>query len=274
MKYTPKDFIYPYLILATGVLLLASTSLSSASFALVENFNSLTLGDIDGQDGWTAPDNNYTVTNTAPATVSNQAMSNGTGVAYKDFSSIGTTGQGTLYFEMYLNDIAAGQSFGVTYGTGVDPLDYATQMSLNTSGVFRIRDGGTTYDADNSVTLEADEWYQFWMPVDNQNNTWSLYVQGGAIASQTQVTANGGNGTFGFRTSPDSVINRFLLSRGGTGTGTAVIDNVYVDSSGVNLASPIPEPAHSALVGMGFTCLSLMLYRRLGLGKAKTGNGL
>ncbi len=243
--------LHPLTLSRAGIALavfIATATLCSASFVLVENFNSLSTGNINGVNGWTAPDDNYTVIDTAPASPSDQALSNGTDVAYRSTPDIAAGGLGTLYFEVYFNDILAGQSFGLTTSSGTAAADYVSQMSVNVSGDFRIRDGGTTRDVDN-VTLAADSWYQFWMTMDNSADTWELYVKGGAISTQTQVTVVGSDSTFDFRTTPPDSISRFLLSRGGSGNGTAVIDNIYLDSSAINLSTPtIPETSHAALL--------------------------
>ncbi len=221
------------------------TQTAVASFQVVDNFESLTNGAVNGQNGWAAESSTIDVVSTSFGGVTTKALENGsssTGASVALPTSLTTGSTGTLYFEFKTSSLTAGQSFGLSDTTTLTDFDdYGPQMALNGSGNF-VAAGGTSgnHQFDQSASIATGTVYKIWMVVDNNTQTWSGYIQGGAFTSQTQLTSSSGTVTsFAFRTGGSSGTMSAFLFRHGGGTDNALeIDNVYFDAAGSNLISP------------------------------------
>ena len=110
----------------------------------------------------------------------------------------------------------------------------------------------------------TDQWYDVWVVVHNldnnidpnNNDTFDLYIQGGAFTTQTQLA----NNVHYFRSAAE---NGPLLSFMAVVDSNQVvyIDDLYVDTSGQNL-EPVPEPVTLALLGLGGAVLAVWRRRR------------
>jgi hypothetical protein len=155
-----------------------------------------------------------------------------------------------------LSDEAAPTAFG----------QYEAQMTFINSdqgvvfpGEIRARDAGT---ADLADTFVGSTWYNVWMVIDNPNDRFRVYLQGGAFASQTLLDAADGETWFTFRntagdglngnTSPlaNDLVSLFLRA-GNPHRGPSWVDDIYFDTGGVNLVNPVPEPSVFALALVG-----------------------
>lgn len=245
-----------------AVIVLFGSGSADAAFVLVEDFNALSTGGVNGQNGWTADSATVNVIDTAPASASDKALQNGDNSteAYKTIPTIADGATGTAFFQFHLTSLTPGQSWGLADSSiGATAFDsYRPQIALNAAGNFVALDGGSSAAIDN-VSLSTGVWYSIWMVTNNASNDYQVYIQGGSIASQTQLTASG-DGTFAFRNTETSsaALTNFLFARG-TGTADSVaIDNLYVDNAGQNLANPIAAviptpaalPAGLALMGL------------------------
>jgi hypothetical protein len=254
------------LALAAAAVLLGAQQSARAAFVLVEDFNALTTGAVNSQNGWTADSATVDVIDTAPASAADKALQNGDNSteAYKTTPTIANNSTGTVFFQFNASNLSSGQSFGIADSSidvdgGSVFLNYRAQLALTGTGGFTARSGGSSETID-SVSLSTDTWYSIWMVVNNTANTFQAWIQGGSIASQTQLAA-GSTSTFNFRNQePGSAdLTNFLFARGGGGTGDSVaIDNIYVDNAESNLDNPIATvipgpaalPAGLALLGL------------------------
>ncbi|MEM6820830.1 MAG: PEP-CTERM sorting domain-containing protein [Verrucomicrobiota bacterium] len=253
-------------LLATSLLIsITLYGTGNAQFVLVDDFNSLTTGGINGQNGWVSDTATFDVIDSSPASPTDQALQNGSA---NTFASVGTSAitqgnTGTLYFRLNASDFASGQSIGLsdtvpTVQSGAFDT-YRPHIAFNGTGDFLVRDGGG-FSTVTNVSLATNTWYDFWMVANNSSETWELYVQGGSITTQTQV-AVGATTTFGFRNTTNADLDSFLMVRGGGGNGdTVAVDDIYLDNSSINLANPIPEPSSYALLGIA--AFALMFLRK------------
>ncbi len=262
------SFIVTAVLAAAGLGGLSSPA--SAAFVLIDDFESYTVGStINGQGSWTS--NNAANTVVAdPAGGANKVLS----FAAKDSSvfnsaaaiSIANNTTGTLFFSFRMDTAASDVSTGLTdVNTPASFNDFRAQARTgNGSGKLDTRDGGafrplTTTGAaggDEADNLEA--WYHLWMVINNTSDTVEYWVQSDSdadFATQTQLFASE---TINFRTATTDVLDRLYL-RSGTGNSVVYLDNFWIDTAGVNLTNPIPEPASLALLGLGGL---LMLPRR------------
>jgi hypothetical protein len=223
---------------------------ASGSFVLLDNFQSATLGNLNGQNGWTAT---LAQVKADPANAANRVASfegAGDGAAYRPVS-IPNGATGTLFFRFYsevddlaLRDWWAGLSDVAVSGVGAF-ADFEVQIGLSGAAApLRVRDG----TAGLAGNIDVDEflprtWYKIWAVVNNAADTFQVYVQGGSLINQTQVDRDS-NGTtnFVFRNSGAGPVanelTRFFV-KAGTALipGPVLLDDVYL-ASGRSLIDP------------------------------------
>ena len=94
-----------------------------------------------------------------------------------------------------------GGAYGLT-AKATDNAAYSTDLI--------VRDDGAEYTVE---PFAYDTWYKFWVVVDNANDVWSLYMQGGDNATPTLIDGDdNGSTSFAFRNGPSSNdLTRFVI---------------------------------------------------------------
>jgi len=180
------------------------------------------------------------------------------GAQQMDFS-VGMTDVANPISDTIFNSFSQFESqIGFSFTPGADGLD--------------ISDAGTAREL--TTQISKDTWYNVWMVIDNLSDTTQVYMQGGAFATQTLLTA-GAQDKFRFRNSgigPQSndLLTFFIATGRNTSNqpprptehvGPAFVDDLYIDRSGVNLTNPIPEPSTGVLAAVGLSALALLSRR-------------
>ena len=216
----------------------------SENFTIVDDFESIAVGDLGSQNGWSTSSATVDVA-IDPADPNNRVLSlAGLNQRANKAIAVPNTATATMFFRMRrsgqtnfsvgASDIAAPTTDFAHYeaqlnlqdGTGTaTPID---QLNARDAGTFRAID-----------TWADNTWYSVWMVIDNATDTFQVYMQGGALAAQTLLDA-GAQTTFGFRNGPaaNALVN-FLARTAGNHTGTTYLDDVYIDPTGANLALPL-----------------------------------
>ena len=244
---------------------------AQAQWALVDDFESYALGDINGKsDGsgtWVSDSATQQVV-VEPGT-SNQVLdsqSSDTTNTYNDDPALivaeGTVG--TLFFRMKkgpdaighvvygLSDVAAPSAWG----------DYEVGVGDRTNGgdALDVRDGGSYVTLDQ---MPADEWLNMWVVSDNTADMVQVYAQSDTTyPTQTLLDDDSGNTSFSFRNGTTDPLATFLLRTGADHVSPFYVDDIYLDPSGVNLVNPIPEPSSLALLAFGFFGVAVRSIRR------------
>ncbi|MEN1678287.1 MAG: hypothetical protein AAGJ46_01745 [Planctomycetota bacterium] len=238
----------PALTLASVV---AVSGVSSAAWNSLSDFEFLSPGPLGSQGGWTSElstTSEYTVTSD-PDNPSNQVLlATGTSAAQGapnegnayiplgvDSIAEGTTG--TVFFRMRtsdLSDIVFGASDVAAPFTWSSYEGYMVMGSVAGENAFRVRDGGAF--SGNLLTYSADQWYNIWLVLDHAADTVSLYTSQGSDAAALL-------GSGGFRTGnePDSDLVSLNLRMGSphlNNSAQGYLDDIFVDSTGENLAIP------------------------------------
>jgi len=241
-----------------------ATGAARGGFLLVEDFDDLQLGPINGQDGWFVSGLNADVT-TLPGEGANQAIevTVNSGVLHKG----ATVPQGDTRM-LFLRFRFEGQH---AYSIGMSHLASPTESSdfgpelRKVSAHDRLEiHNGSTYDF--LVNLVPATWYNLWTLIDNDagNTQVWLHARPGEGATAADQLDSAGQTVFNFRTHTGLDLVTFYIKAadGGSGRDPLWIDDIYLEgTSAVNLANPVPEPATLALLAIGGAGL-LVRHRR------------
>ena len=275
----------------------AFQSQASAAWSLVENFESLTPGALNGRSGWTAGTNVNVAVD--PSVSSNRVGSMGdvTTNAWKTMGSI-TTGTATTYARFRFENIdnvsstILGESAGfVGVSDAATPsafTDFRTQIGVNPAfgdAVTRSflltsidEDGAGAENINRFPTgpqLSPAVWYEAWTVMNNTSGEYQVYFQGGAYTTQTllisdvarNAVAIGNPGarqesSYNFRgassLSTATDAIKFFARTGAAHQAPLYFDDIWYDASGTNL-SAVPEPSKAAFLMIG---LGLVFARR------------
>lgn len=234
------------------------------------NFDALSLGNLNGQDGWvtgSGTTNLPTVTNNNSFSPSNSVFLNfpGTNATFNSVShalAAGAPSPATRFISgsarIFVQSLAgADRYFGIGFGTGTLATNGFIGIALGGNG---LRGGGGSYASYNSLTTGQ-----------LQNRTTADFVGrwvSVAFEADRSLTTNNARFTFsGLGTSGGAATESFVKSvnfgttnlthvqmfsdwgSSSTVTGSAYIDNVNFS------ASAVPEPASMAVLGLGVAAL-------------------
>jgi len=282
------------LLLLSGGLHFASHA--QADFTLIDNFESYgTGGPIHGQGAWQAERTGDPVSagvTVDPLNPTNHVMNIGDGgfvggrLGHRETintDSALTISQGstaTLFFRLACNTSEIDLSVGMT--DVANPISdvifnsftqFESQLAIAFAPGFDklgVRDvNGLKVLTTNVQPLE---WYNVWMVIDNLADTTQIYLQGGAFAASTLLDS-GGQTSFAFRNgiAGNDLVTFFIATGRNTenlppnpteNIGPVYFDDLYIDTTGVNLANPVPEPGSIVLGLLGASTLVITAFRR------------
>lgn len=249
-----------------GILGALTTASSHAAFVLLDN--------MEGGNNWSAFDGTPGTIVTDPANSGNNVFSIGYGTNVNNSDSYLSLGSGiahnttgTLFLRVRTtaNEGAFDWVFGTTHvanpgasGTTGAWNSYVGYGVMNSSGgtdtEMAVRDG-TGFDFFGPAS--PDTWYNVWFVLDNENKETTMYYNTGFGTPATDASTLSATG--GFRNvNTDDLIN--LWVRNNSASTTGYIDDVYLDTTGINLTNPIPEPSTAMIGGLGL--LALLRRRR------------
>lgn len=200
------------------ILSLAHVASAHAAWFLVEDFESLTIGALNSQNGWAAGTNVNVAADPASALNQVGSMGDATTTAWKTMGTITTTGTATTYTRFRFENIDSdgstktGESAGfVGVSDAATPSafgDFRTQMGVNPAFgdavtrpfmlVSADEDGASPENINRFPVgqdvnpIQPDVWYQAWTVLNNSTGEYQVYLQGGAYTTQTLVISNVG----------------------------------------------------------------------------------
>ncbi|QDU88893.1 hypothetical protein Pla175_22770 [Pirellulimonas nuda] len=228
---------------AIAVLLVLATGHLHAQWSPLSDFETLNLGPVGGQGGWTTTTGTgnaaYAVA-ADPANPANKALL-ATGFNENAYIPLGASAiadgtTGTLFFRMRtsdLSDLVFGSSdVAAPAGFG----DYEGYMVMGVNGApavntWKVRAGAGFA---NFEAYAADTWYNVWVVLDNAADTNSLYISQGSGAATLLGSGAFRNGT----ADPLVSLNLRMGASHNTNNAQGYLDDIYVDKSGQNLAIP------------------------------------
>jgi hypothetical protein len=215
-----------------------------AAFVLVDDFEGLSPGSIDGQNNWQAPGDSGTVV-VDPVALDNQLLKVITESNYLHKPAAIPNETARMLFLRFRIGNQLNFSFGISDATMPDQFDdFESELGLrNATQELRVNNGGS-YDV--LVTLLADTWYNLWMRIDNDTDTTTVWLNDvpGADAVETDILENDeGTTVFQFRNGGTvrDLLTFFIKTGGGNSqnSGPLYIDDIYLEDSDVlNLKNP------------------------------------
>ena len=154
-------------------------------------------------------------------------------------------GVGTVYQRFAFSNPEIDVVFGLTDRPAVvDWGDYETGLriyfALNQLEARR----GSRYESIGDDLLQLDTWYEVWTVIDNDADTYAVYIRGGSNYPKRVLLADG----IAFRNGTASSLTGFALSYNARYCeGSFFFDDLYVDPTGVNLTRPaeVRQPRYS-----------------------------
>ena len=230
----------------TGIILVCFlvTGHVQAAFVLVDDFESLTPGNIDGQNDWRAPGGSGNVV-IDPADPDNQVLAVTTDSNYLSKPVVIQNETARMLFVRFQIVNQLNYSLGMSDAAVPDQFgDFESELGLrNSTNEFKVNNGGT-YDV--LTTLVPDTWYNLWMWVDNDADTTTVWLNDmpGADAVPADILANdGGTTVFQFRSGGTlNDLRTFFIKTGGgnsQNSGPLYIDDLYQENTDdLNLDNP------------------------------------
>ncbi|GAA1769633.1 PQQ-dependent sugar dehydrogenase [Agromyces humatus] len=211
-----------------------STADPAPAFSSVVDFQNLTAGAINGQDGWTATAGATIAADPADAANSALQLVGANTKVHRALDAIEASATGTLFFRFQrsglvdtsiaLTDVDAPAAFG----------DSRVQANNQRSSVLNVRPpAGFTPVG----TWAENTWQCVWMVADNTTDTFTIHSRGGEYVTTTQLPVDQA-GTYGFRSQVAGALDRFFVIQGATSPGTQWIDDIAIDPASKNLRVP------------------------------------
>jgi hypothetical protein len=257
---------FNHIVSAAALTAAFTVSSASAAFSVFENFNGLTNGNLNGQNGWSvasADAGDGASVTTDPNNASNKYMTlfsdgsgaapfaGGLGWAYKpglNITGTGSDAKATVFARVFLPTNGNSQDF---IGQGADYVstdgfnNFATllrgQGTTNTNYTLSVHTGSgfsnVATPANNqpipSAALTGGVKLSLWYFIDKTNNTWQLYMQDAtSAAAPVQVVSAVPSSTWNYRDSATAVnanaspIDLFLAA---IGRQSYQIDDIYFE---------------------------------------------
>jgi hypothetical protein len=231
-------------IILTLVAMITVTGRTEAQFVLIDNFQKQSVGELSGQNGWTAIGDNAALVKVVadPTSAANRVLqysAKAEGVAaYKSISIPNANTVSTLFFRMRRTPGEVNMNWGATDVAGPKEFaDYEAQVNMQVVDTLnlRVRDRNAFVEV---TPFAADTWYKTWVVINNSADTYEVFVQGGALGTATQMAA-GGKTVFTFRNgqAANDLVNVFFRTNP-PHTADFLIDDIYVDTAARNLGDP------------------------------------
>jgi len=217
---------------------------------------------IDGQNGWDSPGGHAIVLD--PTNAANKVLDAGGGNTNSVKPTLLPDGDtGSVYYRMY---VPSGNEANADFELD---LSSVTNLTASSPGGTEFRYHGDGPGPNNievhdgsflstNINFADNTWYHVWYVLNNklgETPTYEAYVQGGAFATQTQVSHSSGTDTeFIVRHAgtTDDLVNLFIRGNGSATNDHAYYDDIYFDPAGANLTIA-PEPATGTLLAI--SCL-------------------
>lgn len=202
-------------------------------------------------------------------------------------SNIAAGATGTLFFRFRLADFTTGNGPSVGVGLADSVVTGQPGNAASWVNVNAVTGGGSAGSAPNTNTITAitttggaagggtqntvssvlavSTWYSMWLVTNHTADTYEVYIQGGTAYPSQTLLSFGAQTTMQFRQTPIGTLDRVFLrpnNANAPATDIEFFDDIYADTSGVNLANPVPEPSGCILILFGSAASIVAAKRR------------
>ena len=227
---------------------------AQANFQIIENFDNLTLGNIDGQNGWRAtPGSGFVVID--PTDFNNQVIKviTESGNLYKPAK----IKQGTM--RMVFLRFRFEKHCEFSFGFSSEPMPYmhehfgpelgmASATASDPANEFRVANGFLSIGIyDGLKTIVPGTWYNIWILVNNASNTYQVWMTSGYGSSAQAIDRlvnSAKESLFRFRTLTDKDLIMFFIKTACGASpvdGQFYLDDIFLEDTGdINLNNPLP----------------------------------
>ena len=239
-------------LLCTGVLCAGLMMVNAqAAFRAVETFDSLNLADVNGQNGWDS-DPGIAEVVLDPSGSSNQVLEvlTESGELFKAAQvAAGTTRM--LFLRLRFEEHGR-YSFGLSFASNpTEYIDFQPELGMAAATTsdpgndLRVANGLGTEIYDELKKLVPGIWYNVWVLVNNDTETYEVWLNsnpGGSATASNKLSNSAGDTLFGFRKTPGTDLKNFFIKTGGGSSpvnGRFYIDDIYLENTGsTNLNNP------------------------------------
>ena len=237
--------------LCAGLLVVSA----QAAFQVVDTFDDLNLGTIDGQNGWSISGTTGEVV-LDPAGGSNQALevSTESGTLEKAMTIASNTTR--MLFLRFRFEEHGSYSFGASFASNPEEfVDFSAELGMaaattgDPNNDFRVANGSSTGIYDVLTTLVPGTWYNVWVLINNTDESYEVWlnsVPAGDAQASDQQDNDQAETSFGFRTAAGTDLKSFFMKTGGGSSptnGRFYIDDIYLENTGEpNLSNPMNAP--------------------------------
>ncbi|MEM8860451.1 MAG: hypothetical protein AAGD96_19175, partial [Chloroflexota bacterium] len=220
-----------------------NTSTPVATWQIVENFNNLSIGDINGKGGWNGTGGAEVASD--PLNSGNRALSlvEAETRSYKALpENVNNLESATLFFKIQRSGKVDGYGGLSDVSAPSDWSDFETQTGVksNFETNFAVNGVGSDGPMTGDLTFATATWYCVWVTVDNDQDKYSVYVQGGQYAAQTQLSANASN-VFDFRNGTNNPLRTFYARSGEYFNQPIFFDDIYISQKANDLSLPTSD---------------------------------
>lgn len=246
-----------------GVLVLGlAAGNTQAAFQVIDDFDLLTLGNVDSQNGWVdAGDSGQVVAD--PDGSANQVLrvSTDSGVL-RHLATIPEGASGTLFMRFRFSEHGR-YSLGLSHLTSpTEYSDFGPELGMASATASDPNDELQAASADTGIyevleTLSPDTWYNTWIQVDTQRNSYRVWLNqdaGGAADPLADALDDDSGATeFDFRVGTNTDLLNFYIKTGGGSSsvqGAFYLDDIYLLADRLSLRNPtvVPLPASFGLL--------------------------
>lgn len=156
--------------------------------------------------------------------------------ATKGIPAIADGATATMYQRFAYTNPEIDVLFGISDEAFVDDYnDYENGIRVRfDSNKLEARSGGSYIEIGQDL-LQLDTWYEVWTVINNQADTYDVYLRGGSnyphqILLESDIPFRNGNGS--------SIVSYSISYNAQYCEGSFYLDDVFIDTNGVNLSRP------------------------------------
>lgn len=211
-------------------------------WVLQENFKALTLGNLHGQNGWSAQNHSLVVED--PVDSANQAFSFRPGGSNNSaskslFEPVDDGDSATFFFRFLVPEDSSNFNQQIRFGN-LDIFRIAFNHSHDSVfSIFYDGMGGGQSNVGIDQSIDRDTWYKVWVMLDGSTSRYEIYLEGGEYETPTRVTtADDHAEKYVYAERTNNTISSIEWI--GWGGDAVLFDDVYLFPGGMSLDDPRP----------------------------------